>query len=155
MWPTFFTFGVTFILLFWVANHIVLNNLQVNWIKKLNIFLFFLFYFFFVEQGAPSPPPTKQDFGSRWKKSPIASRTTDNHDLFSARMMFIPGLRREMRVVALLLIVYFMSLTWTGKAQYILYVFPLQCEPVLASVPFGVASISVFKTGRFTELCDI
>ena len=64
-------------------------------------------------------------------------------------MMFIPRLRREMRVLALLLIVYFMSFTWTGKAQYILYVYPLQCEPFLAS--FRVVLMSVFEIGRFTK----
>ena len=71
-------------------------------------------------------------------------------------MMFIPGQRVEMRVLALLLIVYFMSLTWTGKVQYILCVYPLQCEPFLACLfdNFGGVLISVFKIGRFTEMCD-
>ena len=50
-------------------------------------------------------------------------------------MMFIPGLRVEMRVLALLLIVYFMSLTWTGKVQYSL------CLPLAARTVSSVVSI--------------
>jgi len=74
-------------------------------------------------------------------------RTTDAKICFIARMMFNPGLRREMHVLALLLTVYFMCQTWTGKAQYIQYLFTT-CSANMVSIAsrrFGVVLIIPFS----------
>lgn len=109
------------------------------------VLFFLLFTFFWVE--CSSPPPPEVTLGPRFKEEPRRTTGKLPTTYFTARMMFIPGLRRELRVLAFLLTAYFMSQTWTGKAQC---VDPLQCRPFLASLRFGIRRRS--EICRFTKL---